>query len=205
MLDEYNWALSVQMQRDKRWLGMGSRSSGYGLRMSARWKFRLGCSDDKAKQKCEHFTAIVRQESMVTDTVQNSMSCSKTFKDDFGVAFINLRIVDIVADITTSKFPTATSRATFVYQIRVGSRISITKMRSLSFWICTERSHVQSLRLSHISFNRVLWFLSRKIFLMSQATVALSKENLKPAYYLAHFFYMHEETLFDECQFCRLE
>lgn len=94
-----------------------------------RYEFRLHAKRISLAQKIKLskianiFTAILRLEVTFTNLMRSLLSYSGAFEEDYGVLFVDIRIKDIVEDMTPSNFLTANFRATYTHYIRIGKMI----------------------------------------------------------------------------------
>lgn len=72
-------------------------------------------------------TVSVRRKAIFTDTIHILLSYAQVFKADYGVRFVNVRVLDIVEAIKSSNLLSSNSRATYVHYLKDGKRIMKSK------------------------------------------------------------------------------
>lgn len=84
----------------------------------------LPCQAIKLSKTENISTANVRRKATFTDRMQSLLSYTRVFKEDIGVRFVDVRIMDIEEKMVFSMFLAASSRTTHVRYIRTGEMMT---------------------------------------------------------------------------------
>lgn len=111
------------------------------------------CVDDKAilppwaikhSKTARIYTAILRLKATFADKMKSFLSYTQEFKENCGVRFVHVRLMDILEDLMSSNFSAANSWATYVCYIWAGKMTKKTLVGYLHLGIWESMLHQQT-------------------------------------------------------------
>lgn len=96
------------------------RSTSHEISVSGRWRCYFANSGEKSLQDFKYFYGQHAARNTVQGTVKSLLSYTRVFEEYYGVRFVDVHIMYIVAETMSSNILTANYRRTYKRPTRVG-------------------------------------------------------------------------------------
>lgn len=144
-------------------------------------------------------TTIVRREATLTDSKRGFLIYALEYEEYYVVRFIDVRIMDIVNEMASSKFLTTNSRVTYVRLFRVG-KLMMNHKEKLLLPLNHYRDALGAITLGITQFYKPTLYIfpGENILLMTCAADKFVTKNHEHALVQANVFNWHTRALLEE-------
>lgn len=160
----------------------------------------------KLRKTANTSTAIARDKTSFTNTVQSVLNYSRTVEKDYAVRFAGTHILDIVKHLMSLNFSVSSSKAICARCVCV-AKMMIKKngVLTLLATLVMDGPVVQMRWVTHFQDPGLYTSTKVVIFLMIQAADAFVDNDYKPVLFHASSKYRHARALLDELYFYHME
>lgn len=149
---------------------------------------------------------IVRRKRTSTSKMQCLLSYSRAFEEDYGVHLVNMRIVDILEEMTYANFLGTNSKAAHLRYIRDG-KMMLNHQRTLSLFVKLVKClpAAKTIGITHLVDLSLYTFSEEEIVLMIQPTDTFLKKDHETAPFHVNSFSKRARAFSNELPVRNLE